>query len=334
MPTLSLTIIEILVLMTGAVVLGVTIHFFITSRKNFKTSANPPKQDKALDEWKLKYFNDIEFRDKELIALKEKLTDVEEANQINAIEAEEVKKENKKLLAELQTLRKQAPQGEKPGFVEQLREAKASLAEHNEKINLLLSQIDAVKESEEKQEEILRNNEALAGQIAELKSLLSDREKEVNAIRQKETLTKEVNMMLDSAYSEFNALQHKIQKLETQLNSSKMVNLEFEDLKEAHYKLTRDLEDQKLKYATVSTQNQQLQTELNDAETKLREANFQRQQLQKRVSYLEELNQDLQVVSEANKRLEGQLKRLGELESMLNIVSGERDDLARRHLES
>jgi len=66
---------------------------------------------------------------------------------------------------------------------------------------------------------------------------------------------------------------------------------------------------------------------------KLREANFQRQQLQKRVSYLEELNNDLHVVADANKKLESQLKRLGELESIINVVSEERDDLLRRQTE-
>ena len=334
MPTLSLSIIEIIVLMTGAVVLGVTIHFFITSRRQFKTTTKEVKQGKNVDEWKLKYFNDIEFRDKELASLKEQLAEVQDNNQINSIEAEEMRKENKKLLAEIQALRKNGSPVEKPAFMAQLQEARNSLVEHNDKINLLLSQIEAVKEAEEKQEEILKNNEALSGQIAELKNQLSDREKEMNAIRQKEHLTREVNMMLDSAYSEFNALQHKMQKLETQLNSSKLVNLEYEDLKESHYKLTRELEDEKQKATTFSTQNQQLLTDLAEAENKLREANFHRQQLQKRVSYLEELNQDLQVVSESNKRLEGQLKRLGELESMLNIVSDERDELARRHMES
>ncbi|HEY1870279.1 MAG TPA: hypothetical protein VGG71_04430, partial [Chitinophagaceae bacterium] len=54
-----------------------------------------------------------------------------------------------------------------------------------------------------------------------------------------------------------------------------------------------------------------------------REVNFQRQQLQKRVNYLEELSSDLQVVADANKKLEHRLKRIGELESMLNVVSEE-----------
>ena len=70
--------------------------------------------------------------------------------------------------------------------------------------------------------------------------------------------------------------------------------------------------------------------QLNEAEDKFREANFQRQQLQKRVSYLEELNSDLQVVADANKKLEHQLRRIGELESMLHVVSEENESLKRQ----
>ena len=103
-------------------------------------------------------------------------------------------------------------------------------------------------------------------------------------------------------------------------------------IKEAHYKMARDFEESRLKLNHTLTENQQLQSQLTEAEDKLREANFQRQQLQKRISYLEELNNDLQAVSDANKKLEGQLKRIGELESMLNVISEERNELAKRQM--
>ena len=38
----------------------------------------------------------------------------------------------------------------------------------------------------------------------------------------------------------------------------------------------------------------------------------------------------MQAVADANKKLEGQLKRVGELESMLNVISEERDELVRK----
>ena len=178
----------------------------------------------------------------------------------------------------------------------------------------------------------MKSNEELSGQIASLKFLLSQKEKEVESIREKETLTKEMASMLDNAYSEFNALQSKIQKLEGQVNTSRMMNLDYEDLKESHYKLGKDLEEYKTKLNAASALNQQLQAQLTETEDKLFDATFQRQQLQKRVAYLEELSGDMQAVTESNKKLENQLKRVGELESRLNMLSEERDELVKRHL--
>jgi len=294
------------------------------------------KVSKALEDWKLRYFNDTETRDKELTSLRKRLEETEENNEINTIEAEELRKENKKLRQDLESLQKHSssslPNTDKPGYIQQLKQAQSSLLEHNEKINQLLGQIDLVKETEEKQAQIERMNEQLAGQVDDLKHRLSQKEREIVNTRQKEQLTSEMSSMIDSAYSEFNILQEKIQKLESQVNASKRVNMEYEDLKEGHYRMSQDFEEQRKKYNATLAENKQLQEDLTDAEDKLKEANFQRQQLQKKVAYLEELNSDMQAVADVNKKLEGQIKRIGELESMLNVVAEERDQLARKQL--
>lgn len=339
---LSLSIIEIIVLMIGAITLGITIHFFIVSRKSLNASTQEAsgKPQKELESWRLKYYNDIEDREKELAELRKRLADTEENNDINIIEAEEMRKLNKQLKAELEAARKNAPLAttaavsDKPDYIDQLRKAQTSLLEHNEKINQLLGQIDIVKETEEKQQEILKMNEELSGQISELKFMLAQKEKEITNTRQKEQLSSEMTSMLDSAYNEFNVLQEKIQKLESQVSSSRRINLEYEDMKEGYYRITQDFEEQKRKYNAAQTENKQLLEELTETEDKLKEANFQRQQLQKRVAYLEELNNDMQAVADANKKLENQLKRIGELESMLNVVAEERDQLMQRHTKT
>ena len=75
----------------------------------------------------------------------------------------------------------------------------------------------------------------------------------MNNLRQKEQLTQEMASMLDSTYNEFNHLQEKIQKLETQVNSSKITSMEYQEIKEGYYKLNRDFEEQKIKLnATVT----------------------------------------------------------------------------------
>lgn len=365
---LSLSLVEIVVLMLGAIVLGITIHFFITSRRSLKDSmAESPggKLNRELDDWKRRYFNDIEDKQRELEGLKKKFADTEENSEINMIEADEMRKANKQLRAEIEILKqtpptttnanesieidqlkkqnkqlkeeiellKKTPQTTttgKPDYIEQLRLAQSGLLEHNNKINQLLQQIDIVKETEEKQKDILKNNEVLAEQVDELNSRLSQKEKELNNVKQKEHLTSEMNSMLDNAYTEFNTLQEKMLKLEMQVINAKKINIEYEDLKEGYSKVSTDLKDEKQKYIAAHNENTQLRDTLTETENKLKEANFQRQQLQKKVAYLEELNIDMQAIADANKKLEGQIKRIGELESMLNVVSEERDDLVRK----
>lgn len=354
--SLLLTVPEVILLLFGAIILGISIHFFITSRKSLRAEtrelekSSSGKSDK--NEWKLRYLNDMELREKEISTLKTQLQEAEENVNIYSIEADEMRRMNNKLEAEIQQLEKEIDrlQKEPPpvqqsnlipvvhpqthmdsaDYLEQLQRAQQGLLEQNQKINQLLGNIDVIKEKEEMHREILRDNAELSAQINNMKVELSEKEKEIHNIRQKETLTKEMTSMLDSAYSEFSVLQSKIQKLESQLTASKMLNLEYEDLKEEHIRAKREMDEQKGKLNSLSSENQQLQSLLNDTEDKLREANFQRLQLQKRVTYLEELNNDFQVVSDANKKLEGQLRRIGELESMLNVVSEERDHLVKK----
>lgn len=333
MPTLSLTLIEIIVLMLGALILGITIHFFIVSRRNLRaTLLEHKKSNPQFNEWKVKYFNEIEARDKELAQLRSELNTAKENNSILSIEAEEIRRQNKKLQADVDSAAKhprpEANDG-KSNYYEQLREAQLNLAEHNDRINRLLDQLDLIRESEEKATEVLRDNEELAGQVQDLQAQLMQKEQELSQVRRTAHLSKEMTSMLDNAYSEFNALQEKMQKLEMQVTTSRTSSLELEELKEGYAKLQRDHEEQRIKLNAFAMENRELQLQLNDAEEQLREITLQRQQLQKRVGYLEELNNDLQDVSDANKRLEGQIKRIGELESMLNMVSEERDQLMR-----
>ncbi|MEP7376668.1 MAG: hypothetical protein ABI675_24945 [Chitinophagaceae bacterium] len=347
---LTLSVLEIILLLFGAIILGITIHFFIASNKSLKATAGElQKNNLAQDEWKLRYFNDMELRDKEISSLKQELLEAEENANIYSTEAEEMHRQNRKLEAEITNMKKllaeeslppplPAPPAEKVkpqepeergDYLEQLRQAQSSLMEHNQKINQLLGNIDVIKEKEEMQREVLRANDELSAQINTLRIQLTEKEIEINNSRQKEHLTNEMKSMLDNTYTEFNILQNKILKLETQLTSSRMMNLEYEDLKEAHSKMSRDFEEYKQKANTLTIENQQLQAQLLEVEDKLRDATFQRQQLQKRTAYLEELNSDLQVVSDTNKKLEAQLRRVGELESLLNVAAEEREQFIR-----
>jgi chromosome segregation ATPase len=330
---LSLTVVEIIVLMMGAVILGVTIHFLITSNKTYKRivdEAPGGKISQELTSWKMKYFNDTEKKDKEIGELRKRLSDAEENTDIYTIEADEMRQQNKKLTAEIEKLRHQV-QGEAKGtYIEQLRFAQQNLKEHQEKTNRLMEQIVAAETAEKKQEELYKLNQDLTDKVNELKTKLDAKEKESVHSQKKEHLTTEMNSLLDSTYTQFNVLQNKIQKLESQLSASKRDSMEVEELKENYDKTSNDLKELKLKYEAISSENSEMEANLAETQHKLKEANFERQQLQKKVAFLEEMNSDMEVVTDANKKLEGQIKRIGELESMLNIVASERDELAKK----
>src|SRR5690606_25261142 len=286
--TLTLSILEIILLFFGAVILGITIHFVLASRKGLKAAMNEGKEEaeKNAEEWKLRYFNDIEARDRELAQLKHdieriniQLREASENVEIYRIEAEELRKENTELKETPIPVAPEASADDKPDYLSQLLDARRSLESQNEKINQLLSNVDMFRDVEEKQREILRNNEELTLQINELRMKLAEKENEINRIHQKEHLTKEMTSMLDNAYNEFNVLQSKMQKLELQVSSSKMINMEYEDLKEGYHKMAREFEEQRQKMSGMMSENQSLRDVLRETEEKLRESNFQRQQL-------------------------------------------------------
>lgn len=340
---LSLTVLEIVVLMMGATVLGVTIHFFITSTKAYKRivdEAPGGKLTREISEWKLKYFNEnelrikeTEIRDRELTELRQKLSAAEENADIYAIEADETRQENKRLKAEIEKMRLEMPPPSvslKNQYYEQIQQAQQSLKEHQERINTLLRQIEAAGTTERRQEELQLENEGLHLMVRELKSKLAAKEREAGRGQQQQQLTTEMNSLLDGAYSQFNVLKEKIVKLEAQLGASKKSSLELVELQEENYKLTTETEDLRKKQQVLTADKAELENEVTELHVKLKEANFDRQQLQKKVAFLEEIKTDMEVVAATNKKLESQIKRIGELESMLSIMSGEAQELARK----
>ncbi len=449
MAELNLTIIEIIVLQVGAIILGIAIHFFITSRRSLEPNTNRTKKlQRQFEDWKMKYFNEAEIKDRELaesrllmketaesakmykaeveelkarneeleeqlqqggdlddLAIKDEeisilhqkikmaeennrhllkrfddlqvqnrelqsaikskenhnvnehlqtefnelqtqLKKVQDQNLVSISALNELKNQNQALQSELNELRNQnedlqiklqhreqeihtSPE-DYGDYLSQLQAARQSLQEHSQKISQLIGQVDLVKENEEKQRAILKENEQLSQHLQELQNQLQQKDSEINHIKQSEHLAVEMHSMLDNAYAEFNSMQVKMQKLESQVAASKMANLEFEDLKESHYRLSKDFENQRSKLFAQISENQKLNAQVNDLQENLNQANFHRQQLQKRVNYLEELNNDLHILSEANKNLESRLKSIGELESRLNMVAEERDQLLKQ----
>ena len=376
---ISLGLLEIIVFQIGAIILGVAIHFFVTSRKSMKSvQSTATPDDSAIteaDEWRLKYYEQIDHQKKweeetrreledktELQDFTNKnLTDTKAAlelrkQQENILqqqlkEAQElleqsrhqekflnsklpealseiaVKQEQESLLntklgetlEELNTLKSISVQADvQPAqYLEQLATAQANLSEHNQRINHLLEHIELLKESERKHLDTKQVNDTLHAQLRDFRQALTDKESEIRQIRQQQLLIHELKDRLEKAHEEYNVLQDKMQKLESHISKPQNRIFEYDELEQGYFKLVKECDEIKLKQLAMLEENQRLSRLLADAEDKLRESNFQRQQYLRKVTFLEELNQDLQQLTGHHQKLETQMRRIGEIETML-----------------
>src|SRR6516162_11555717 len=85
---------EIIICLLGAIILGFTLHFFWNARKSMKIEQTPAEDGiSENDNWKLKYYNDMDMQEKAQGQLRERLSQSQETEQILTIELEENRKE-------------------------------------------------------------------------------------------------------------------------------------------------------------------------------------------------------------------------------------------------
>ena len=354
---------EIIICELGALILGFTIHFFWNSKKSLRiTEPAPGNGISENDNWKLKYYNDMDMQERAQQQLREKLTQMQENEQILTIELEENRKEVEDLHTELDATRAQleetelklavllAPKEEAPveettveappddytgNYLVQLKLAQEKMLEHNNHIHRLLEQTRQVEDSEKKNQELSRQNEELNEQLRAFGQTLIEKETEISHLRHHQKLSEEMGQRLDRVYDEYNTLQEKLQKLQAYLTQPYNRGADYDELKESYFKMGKEHDEMKLRHISLREENQRLNRILVDTEEKLKEANFQRQQFQKRSAFLEELNHDLQEISEHNKKIESQLRRVSDMESLLAKITGSTDnsDVTHRSLD-
>jgi hypothetical protein len=225
---------------------------------------------------------------------------------------------------ELNTLRDAIiPEVQPAEYLAQLASAQNNLAQHNVRITRLVEQIELLKESERKHLDTKQINETLQIQLRDFRQALSDKESEIKQIRQQQLLIHELKERLEKAHEEYHVLQEKLQKLEMVISKPQNRTFEYEELQQSYFKLTKECDEIKLKQLSMLEENQRMSRLLADTEDKLRESNFQRQQYLRKITFLEELNHDLQELTGHHKKLESQMRRIGEIEMMLNKGSRE-----------
>ncbi len=324
----QITLTEVIIFQVGAMLFGFAINYFWTSKRSLPKIDNKPVQDTSIneaDEWRLKYYEQVDIQQKLEESYKMEVSESHDNEDVLREELRLMRIEKEKILQQKEDIPppQTIPTAE---YLEQLRAAQENLLQHNQHINRLLEQINMLKESERKYGESQKMNEELHTQLRDAKKALLEKEAEIKQARQQQALSTEVRERLDKAYGEFNLVQEKIQKVESYLVQPHNRNFEFEELQQSYFKLTKEFDEIKLRYISLMEENQRLTRMLADTEDKLRESNFQRQQLLRKVSFLEELNNDLQQVTEHNKKLENQLLRIGEIESLLARLSSNRPD--------
>jgi hypothetical protein len=308
---ISVGIWEILIFQLGAMVLGFFIHFFIVSRKSVTASASEPSvlAESAIDpgEWKLKYLEGQDTQKKVMEDLKKELVAAQENEELLNIELEELKKI-------IDDLRK-SPSPAKPVPTPV---SDYLLPEQHQRIASLQEQLEIARENERKHVAIQSMNDQLSAQLSEWRKINFEQEALIKQLRQEQLLVVEMKERLAHSQEEFMSLQEKLKKMETYLAQPHYRSYEYEDLQQNYLRLTKEHDELRFKQMTILEENQRLTRLMTDTEDKLREANFQRQGLLKKITYLEELNFDLQQLSGHNKKLEMQLKRLSEIESLIS----------------
>lgn len=323
---ITVGVIEIVIFLIGAIVLGFFIHFFLSSRSSIMPSAmeQPVLAETAIqdgEDWQAKYYELQEIKD-------EIYQDFEEAKsneELLTIEIEELRKELD--LADSRVAPTPALEEQAEDYLSRLKMAQEGLKEHNRDITSLLEQLEQLKRAEQKTIDTVRANELLQARVQELQQQLINKESEEKLVHQQELLLSEMKERLDMAYTDFNSLREKLLQLESRVGVPGR-SFEYDELQQGHFRLTKEFDELKLRHISMLEENQRLTRLLTDTEEKLRESNFQRQQLQKKNTFLEELNTDMQQINEQNKKLENQLKRMSEIELMLSRVSSKKPDEA------
>ena len=317
---------EIIIFLVAAILLGFSIHFYWSGRKiappGIDAAEADPSQISKSDEWRLQFYEQIEKHEKTNERLEKEITSAHNNEKTLLRQMDELQNELGMLEQDIAD-RKESQDLSPNDYITELVHAQQNLQDHNQQISRLLQQLDQLKEAERKNIEILKSNDTLHTEIRELRHSLSTKESEIRHIQQRQLLSKEMNERLEQAHEEFKFLKDKLQKLEGYVGDPQARNYEYEELQQSYFRLTKECDEIKLRNLSLLEENQRLGRLLSDTEEKLRESNFQRQQLSKKVAYLEELTTDLQQVSGHNKKLESQLRRINEIETLLTKVSME-----------
>jgi methyl-accepting chemotaxis protein len=228
---------------------------------------------------------------------------------------------------------------------EEIKELKAMLISQQLELTRAIRQMDTInatrearpfynEDEDEVYEEVEEYEEKLPfadnEKLEKLRLLLQERETELQELQQQVELSKKIQGHFEEVRSGYEELQQKVQKMEQQAWQAADLAIKLDSIEQSYEQLEKNALKKDEKLRELSVESSRLHEVLSLTEDKLSEANLQRQQLMKKVQFLEEINNDIQQMTEANRKLKNELRRVAELESMLSLITEERDVLLKR----
>lgn len=166
--------------------------------------------------------------------------------------------------------------------------------------------------------------------IEELRNRIAQRDAEIQRLKQEAEIHPKRQMHFDDIAEVYEAPRDKMQEPEQQGRQLAELFLNVDSFEQELAQAEKTVHKKEEKIQKLILENALLQEAVNETEDKLAEANGQRQQLIKRVRFLEEVNSDMQQMSDAARKLKTEVRRTAELESMLDLITEERDALLKQ----
>jgi chromosome segregation ATPase len=297
---INLTLIEYIALPIVVAIFGATLHFFIKSRKSLRETLESNKKN---------------------YSPKREKTIIHQPNIIERFE-QSLKKRFEATAAQTELPKKKDTD---ENLVQQM---KSTIEQQQKMLNIYLGKVEELEN--EGKDKLRHENEVLQKEIYKLHQVIEKKDEEMEGFQQQASTASRMTSKIDEVYEELDHLQGKMSALEKQANRANNLTIELENSRQAYAQLHKDLARKQEKFEDIINENQKMRMEMDVLEDKLAEANLQRQQLQKKVQFLEELSADMQNISDTNKKLQTELRRIGELESMLTMMAEERDLLRKK----
>lgn len=304
---INLTLIEFIVLPLVVSIFGATLYFFIKSRKSLQETLIASRKPDVAKKEKQQKKNNVVERKEQFVRMRYEPQATQPLLQHERTEV--LKKFTQKEELAVQDL-------------------KNTISAQQRMLDSYLQKVEELEN--EGREELNEKIEGLEKKIDELIGVVEEKDEEIKDLRQQASASERMAAKIDEVYSEFEQLQAKMAVLEKQAGRANNLAIELEDTKYSYEQVHKELVRKQEKLEDMMNENQRMRQQMDELEDKLSEANLQRQQLQKKVMFLSDLNNDMQSISDTNKKLQTELRRIGELESMLNMMSEERDFLLRK----